>query len=229
VADQGNNAIKRIKPVGGYYIGPFLPAGLTFNNTTGIISGTPTASSPAANYIVTAYNIAGGSPATVNIKVLSNNASLSDLVLSSGPLTPVFATGTTSYTASVANTVTSVTVTPTTSVSSAAVKVNGTAVTSGTASASIALAVGGNTVTTIVTAQDGTTTKTYTVVVTRASGGADGYIPIAIGTGISVTKPTETPAIAMTALWCTRGYHPTEMVSTTFYKSIISANIPITN
>jgi hypothetical protein len=53
----------------------------------------------------------------VNIAVLSNNASLANLVLSSGPLTPVFATGTTSYTATVASTVTSVTVTPTTSVS----------------------------------------------------------------------------------------------------------------
>jgi len=190
VADQGNNAVKRIKPVGGYYIGPFLPAGLTLNNTTGVLSGTPTASSPATNYTVTAYNTNGGSPAIVNITVLSNNASLSKLVLSSGPLTPVFATGTTSYTASVANTVTSVTVTPTTSVSTATVTVNGTGVTSGTPSGSLPLAVGANTITTVVTAQNGVTTETYTLTVTRASGGADGYDP-----GLSVTQPTESPTL----------------------------------
>jgi len=208
VADHGNNAIKQIKPVGGYYIGPFLPAGLSFANASGIISGTPTASSPATNYTVTGYNANGSSTATVNIAVLSNNASLSNLVLSSGALTPVFATGTTSYSQSVANTVTSVSVTPTTSVSTATVKVNGTAVTSGTASGSIALAVGANTITTIVTAQDVTTTKTYTVVVTRASGGADGYVPIAIGTGISVTKPAETPAIADDGIVVHQGVSP---------------------
>jgi gliding motility-associated-like protein len=191
VADHGNNAIKRIKPVGGYYIGPFLPAGLAFNNTTGILSGTPTVASPATNYTVTAYNTYGSGAAKVNIAVLSNNASLSNLVFSSGALTPVFAAATISYTQSVANTVASVTVTPTASVNTATVKVNGTAITSGTASGSIALAVGANTITTIVTAQNGTTTKTYTVVVTRASGGNDGFDP-----GISVTKPTEAPTIA---------------------------------
>jgi hypothetical protein len=60
----GNNAVKQIKPIGGYYIGPFLPAGLAFNNTTGIISGTPAAASPATTYTVTAYNKFGGSTAT---------------------------------------------------------------------------------------------------------------------------------------------------------------------
>jgi hypothetical protein len=100
--------------------------------------------------------------------VPSSNASLSSLVLSSGELTPVFASGTISYTQSVANAVTSLTVTPTVAESHATITVNGTAVTSGSASVSIALAVGTNTITTIVTAQDGTTTKTYIVTVTRA-------------------------------------------------------------
>jgi gliding motility-associated-like protein len=171
-ADYSNNAVKQIKPIGGYYIGPFLPAGLAFNNTTGIISGKPTASSPATNYTVTAYNSFGGSTATVNITVLSNNASLYNLVLSSGPLSPVFATGTTSYTATVASTVTSVTVTPTTSVSTATVTVDGIAVTSGMASQSLPLVQGANTVTTVVKAQNGTTTETYTLTVTQTAPGA---------------------------------------------------------
>jgi large repetitive protein len=68
----------------------------------------------------------------------------------------------------VSNTTTSITVKPTTSDPTATLKVNGTAVTSGTASASIPLSVGQNTITTVVTAQDGITTKTYTITVTRA-------------------------------------------------------------
>ena len=50
---------------------------------------------------------------------------------------------------------------------------------------------GSNTITTLVTAQDGTTTKTYTLTVTKASGGIDSF-----GPGISVTTPYETPKIA---------------------------------
>jgi len=148
-----------------------LPAGLSFANATGIISGTPTTGSPATNYTVTAYNSFGGSPAVVNITVLSNNANLFNLVLSSGPLTPVFATGTTSYTATVASTVTSVTITPTTSVPTATVTVNGTAVTSGAASQGLPLVQGANTITTLVKAQNGAT-KTYTITVTQAAPGA---------------------------------------------------------
>jgi streptogramin lyase len=69
VADYYNNAVKKIKPVGGYYLSSVLPAGLSFSNSTGIISGTPTKSSPATNYIVTAYNSGGSSTTAVNIKI----------------------------------------------------------------------------------------------------------------------------------------------------------------
>ncbi|PAZ05016.1 MAG: hypothetical protein CAK88_09720, partial [Verrucomicrobiia bacterium AMD-G2] len=48
-------------------------------------------------------------------------------------------------------------------------RVNGTLVTSGSASQSISLSVGSNTITVVGTAEDGTTTSTYTVVVTRIS------------------------------------------------------------
>jgi hypothetical protein len=69
VTDYGNNAVKKIVPVGGYYINPALPQGMVFNNTTGTISGTPLAASPATNYTVTAYNAYGGNSTTVNITV----------------------------------------------------------------------------------------------------------------------------------------------------------------
>jgi hypothetical protein len=63
--------------------------------------------------------------------------------------------------------VTSITITATVNESRATVTVNGQAVTSGQPSQSIPLNVGSNTITIVVTAQDGTTTKTYTVTATR--------------------------------------------------------------
>ncbi|NBS80070.1 hypothetical protein EBS57_09845, partial [bacterium] len=97
--------------------------------------------------------------------VVSNNANLSNLVLSSGTLSPAFSSNTVTYTATVSN-VASIQVTPTALQSNATVKVNGTNVTSGTASGAIRLQTGMNVITNLVTAQDGATTKTYTVAVT---------------------------------------------------------------
>ncbi|MES2810179.1 MAG: gliding motility-associated C-terminal domain-containing protein [Bacteroidota bacterium] len=57
----------------GYFINKPLPAGLTFNENTGEISGTPTVTSPSANYIITAYNDFGRSSASINIEVNSDN------------------------------------------------------------------------------------------------------------------------------------------------------------
>ena len=84
---------------------------------------------------------------------------------------------------------------PTSAVNTSTIKINGTAVASGTVSGSIPLAVGSNTISTIVTAQDGTTTQTYTVTVTRAAGAVDGLDP-----GISVTKPEETLSLSDDAI-----------------------------
>jgi gliding motility-associated-like protein len=53
----------------GYAIDKPLPAGLTFDPTTGKISGTPTATSPATNYTITAYNTSGSSSTILNIAV----------------------------------------------------------------------------------------------------------------------------------------------------------------
>jgi hypothetical protein len=100
--------------------------------------------------------------------VLSTNADLSNLMLSMGTLSPTFAAGTTSYTATVLYTVTNLTVTPSLSDPNATVQVNGTSATS-----PITLTVGANAIPVVVTAQDGTTTKTYTVTVTRAAGSAN--------------------------------------------------------
>ncbi len=87
------------------------------------------------------------------------------------PLVPAFSAVTTSYaTATVPGIVTHLRLTPTVAVSGATVTVDGTTVTSGSASPDIALNVGANPITVRVTAQDTTTTKVYTVTVTRQAG-----------------------------------------------------------
>jgi len=68
VADAGNFAIRKIS-LTGYTIDKPLPAGLIFNATTGTISGTPTESSQATDYTITAYNLIGSSSTVVNIAV----------------------------------------------------------------------------------------------------------------------------------------------------------------
>ncbi len=100
---------------------------------------------------------------------ISNVATLNALTLSAGTLSPAFASGTTSYTASVTNATSSITVTPTQTDVGSTIRVNGTVVTSGTPSGSITLSVGTNPITVAVTAQDGKTVQIYTVTVTRAT------------------------------------------------------------
>jgi uncharacterized repeat protein (TIGR02543 family) len=133
--------------------------------------------------LVTAHDESTTSTYTITVTRISNDATLSALVLSSGTPSPTFSSGTESYTASVANSVTSITVTPTRTQGNATITVNGTTVTSGSASGSIALNVGLNTITVVVTAQDGSTTKSYNVEVTRA-GSADATLSsLALSTG----------------------------------------------
>ena len=54
-----------------YSVSPALPAGLTLNTSTGVISGTPTAVSSILSYTVTAENSGGSTPASLSITVVS--------------------------------------------------------------------------------------------------------------------------------------------------------------
>ena len=136
---------------------------------------------------------------TVSVtRAASSDATLSALALSSGTLSPTFDAATTTYSATVANATTSLTVTPTVNQANATVKVNATAVASGSASAPIALSVGANTITVTVTAQDGTT-KTYTVSVTRAASSDATLSALALSSGtLSPTFAAGTTAYADT-------------------------------
>ena len=122
----------------------------------------------------------------------STDATLSGLRLSD--VTLAFASATTRYSVSVANDVTQTTVTPTVNDGGAtyAIKLGGVTDADGV----IPLAVGRNVITVEVTAEDGKTTKTYTITVTRATPTVSGPAvtvelspsgPVAEGTEITVT------------------------------------------
>jgi uncharacterized repeat protein (TIGR01451 family) len=66
-----------------YAISPALPSGLTFNTTTGIISGTPTALSPATAYAIAAEN--SGGLATTTLTITVNNPAPTGLTYSANP------------------------------------------------------------------------------------------------------------------------------------------------
>jgi|GEM_PF-212742 len=189
VADFGGN-VKRVNRTGGFYINPVLPAGLTFDNNTGVISGTPLVITSAKNYIATAYNGSGGTSKAINITVNAGpgNSALSNLVVSTGSLTPAFTSAQINYTMTVPSTTLSLTITPTSANPTALIKVNGAVVNTGSASASIPLATGNNAIVIGVTSKDGTTTTTYTLQVTRA--GSTNALLTSIKTSPSTTLTT---------------------------------------
>ena len=97
----------------------------------------------------------------------SEGPNLTALVVTTATLSPAFAATAYSYGSSVANAVTSVTVTPTCAAASS-IKVNGTVVASGSASGAIALSVGVNNIT-VTTYGSNNDIKTYTITIVRAA------------------------------------------------------------
>jgi hypothetical protein len=130
--------------------------------------------------VVTQAKVIGGDdPIYETTTVKLQVPSLSNLT-STGTLSPAFSSFTKSYTVSVANTVTSITFTPTTELGIwvDTITVNGESVASTEASSPISLAIGSNTILIVVNASDLiTSSDTFTVTVTRAappSSGGDG-------------------------------------------------------
>jgi hypothetical protein len=95
----------------------------------------------------------------------SSDATLSALTATDVNLNPVFAAETTNYTANAANNIGSTTIDATASDAGAKISIDGTVATS----KEVALAVGNNVITIEVTAEDGISTKTYTITITRAA------------------------------------------------------------
>ena len=148
--------------------------------------------------VVTAQDGESSQTYTVTVtRAGSSDARLSALSLSGVTLAPVFVSGTTGYKASVANSVTETTVMASASDANASVevKVNGVVDQDGI----VPLAVGAdNVITVIVTAQNGETTQTYTVTVTRA-GSSDASLSALSLSGVTLTPAFVSGTTAYTA------------------------------
>lgn len=72
VTDYTNNTLTQYNPAGGYFISGKLPPGLSFNYSTGVISGTPTTTFASTTYTITAYNANGSSSTTVTLSCTAN-------------------------------------------------------------------------------------------------------------------------------------------------------------
>jgi hypothetical protein len=168
-------------------------------NSATVASGTASAAIPLTvgpNVItidVTAPDSATKNTYTVTVtRTAGSNADLSALAVSAGALSPVFAAATLAYKDTVTNATASITITPTVAATGSTVKVAGVAVASGTASGAIALAVGSNAITVVVTAQDGTTKKTYTVTVTRTGSANADLSLLTVGAGMTLGEYNST-------------------------------------
>jgi hypothetical protein len=132
----------------------------------------------AASITVFSLMTTGVSPALA----APGDAILSNLVISSGTLTPVFSPTTTSYTVNVENNVSSVTVTPTFNSDNLTVTVNSENVTSDQTSTPVTLIFGNNNISIVVTTLDSSDTNTYTVNVIRADDATLNKLEIITGT-----------------------------------------------
>ncbi|RYE38497.1 MAG: DUF4347 domain-containing protein, partial [Hyphomicrobiales bacterium] len=176
-----------ISQSGGYAATVPLPSQFYSITEVRITSDGGTAPQPGARNIWQGFNNFVFADA-----ILRTNANLSALSLSSGALAPGFSSGTTSYTASVSSNTVGITVTPTVvDTARATVTVNGVSVNNGTASGAIALAYGANVITTVVTAEDGSTTKTYTTTVTRPPPSSNANL-----SALALSNGTLSPAFA---------------------------------
>jgi alpha-tubulin suppressor-like RCC1 family protein len=114
------------------------------------------------------YLLAAGNDGTLRAFIaLNHNPKLASLKLSSGAYLPEFDSLTTRYIATVPFETDTVRITPTTQYPAATVKIKGLPSPNGSASAPINLQVGENEIPILVTAEDGVTTMTYTIAVTR--------------------------------------------------------------
>ena len=193
-----NGAVYKVAQTGGYFISPALPAGLSMSPTTGVISGTPTALSPATTYNITASNSSGSHTTQVTITVSntapSSDAKLSNLTIQYGTLSPGFDPAIFSYTVNLPNSITGVTLVPTTDDAGATMVTYGGAILSGATSVSVPLAAGSNIDHIIVNAADGVAKDVYAINFIRA----DTVLTTVNSIVASGTSPTNSSAVNYT-------------------------------
>ena len=169
----------------------------TPSGSTELLTVTGLAPGTSATITVTTSRVGynSGSATVTGSSNLSSDATLSSLAISSGTLSPAFASATANYSVTVANNISSITITPTVHQINATVEAkvgsnNYSSISSGSASGALALSVGQNTVTILVQAQDGTTTGTYTITVTRSASSDDTL------SGLTISLGTLSPAFS---------------------------------
>lgn len=147
------------------------PSAITWNNGTPAYNGNAAGNYVFSGTISTSENVSNSSNLAASATVvvsempLSADATLSGIGLSAGTLT--FDASARAYSVSVPNGTTSITITPASNEAHATMTINGSALVSG--SGTVNLNVGSNAVVVLVTAQNGTTTETYTLNVQRQS------------------------------------------------------------
>lgn len=119
----------------------------------------------------------------VIIRGASGVADLAALQVSAGALSPAFGPDTLSYSVATENATTQTTVTALPADATARVTVNGQAVTNGQPSGAISLPIGVTTVTVAVTAQDGTSSRSYTIRITRPQSSNNNLAGLSVSAG----------------------------------------------
>ncbi|RKN66119.1 S-layer homology domain-containing protein [Paenibacillus ginsengarvi] len=201
------NAVKQIKWASGSRdIGYFAGNGTELTGGSFAVQANGT-------YTVYVKDAAGNENAATieiaNIVPLSRNADLQQVTVSQITLTPSFSASLQHYSASAVSGISSVTVAPTAADAFAVITVNGQALRSGQESSAITLQTGTNEIAIVVTAQDGVTSKTYTITIDKQkerspdpapSGGGEptDYTPQIGGAG--PTGSTATPGLNDTSI-----------------------------
>lgn len=128
---------------------------------------------PMDNNAFLYLDISGLTPLAYKVNVVdartpSTDATLTSLKIGNKALTPTFAASTVEYTAATTDATNTVTAVPADAGASVVLELNGAVVPNGSAVAWSSANSGVNTLTVTVTAEDGTTQKTYTVTVTKS-------------------------------------------------------------
>ena len=164
----------------------------TTSGTAGLFQVSYTMSnSTKGRYDVTVRGFGLTSPELTYFIYDPDNADLRQLTISNGILIPGFAPAVDQYITFVGHSISSIRVVPTAAAPDAIIRVNGMAVSSGESSGSLDLAVGENRITIVVTSQDGSRSKTYSLTVKR-----EPYIPsdnANLG-GLAISSGTLSPA-----------------------------------